>query len=77
MKIHIQRKVVDELADSLDQSFNAVNDELCNDRPVITGYSTSGLMEIDKDHLDKQIAGLITVINKLKSIKEFNPKKPL
>jgi len=77
MKIHIQRKVVENLMDSLDQSFSEVSDELTNSRTVKTGYLAANLMEIDKTELNKNIDGMISILKEIKSIKEFNPKKPL
>ncbi|HET6558107.1 MAG TPA: hypothetical protein VFG54_12385 [Prolixibacteraceae bacterium] len=73
----IQRKVVEELADSLEESYLLVAQELNNDRDVISEFSTAGLMEIDKLYLEKQIEGLILVLKKLKAIKAFNYKKPM
>lgn len=77
MKIHIQQKVIEDLKDSLDESFGEVYDELTNRREIKTGYLTAGLMEIDKTDLNKSIDALQSVLKELKSIKEFNPKKPL
>lgn len=77
MKIHIQRKVVEELMYSLDQSFSEVSEELTNTRKIKTGFILANLMEIDKTELNKTIDGMISILKEIKSIKEFNPKKPL
>lgn len=77
MKIHVQRKIVEDLMDSLDQSFSMVSDELTNTREIKTGFILANLMEIDKTDLNKNIDSLISVLKEIKSIKEFNSKKPL
>lgn len=72
MKIHIQRKVVDELADKLEIAYHSVNDELLNERIISTNYTAGDLMEIDKDDLDIKIDSMLSVLKKLKKIKKFN-----
>jgi len=73
----IQKKVVEELAKSFDESFQLIYEELTNDRTVVSEWSTSDLMDIDKIHLDKQIDGLLSITKKLKALKQYNHRKPL
>jgi len=77
MKILIKKELIEELSNSLEESYLLISEELNNNRPVNTGMWTAPIMEIDKVYLDKQIDGLLSVTKKLKAIKEFNRKKPL
>jgi hypothetical protein len=77
MKIHIQRKIITGLIDSMERSYIDIYEELTNLREIETGYLTADLMEIDKTELNRRIESMISVLKELKAIKEFNPKKPL
>lgn len=77
MKIHIQSKEIQNLTDRLERSYVPIYEELTNSRPIVTGYATADLMEIDKSELDVNIDTMISALKKIRYIKPFNPKKPL
>jgi len=72
----IQRSQVEYIADLLNQAFDELNQEILNERACDTTYFTAGLMELNKPYLDAKIATMIDLLKQLKSLKEFNPKKP-
>ena len=77
MKIHIQSKEIQSLTDRLERSFVSIYDELTNTREIVTGFMMVDLMEIDKSELNMRIDTMISVLKEARSIKPFNPKKPL
>ena len=70
-KIHVDKKNVDELADSLDRIFKDIYNELTNDRKFKTDFSAANLIELDKIKLNRNIATITQVLKEIKSLKEF------
>ena len=69
-KIHVEKTNVDELADSLDRIFQAIYDELTNERKFKTNYPN--LIELDKIQLDINIVAITEVLKKIKLLKKYN-----
>ena len=74
--MNTQRNHVDDIMELLNQAYDEMYQELTNDRIVNTKYFTAGLMELNKPYLDAKIATITDLLKQLKSLKEFNPKKP-
>lgn len=72
-KIHVQGKVIDDWADKLEMAYYDVNNVLCSERKNKTGRTASDLLEIDKDDLDIKIDTVLSVLKKVKTIKDFKP----
>jgi len=72
----IQKSQVDDITELLNQAYDEIYQELTNFREFSTPYLTAGLMEINKPYLDAKIATVTDLLKQLKSLKEFNPKKP-
>ncbi len=77
MKIHIQSKEIQDLTERLERSYVPIYEELTNNRTIETGFMTVDLMEIDKSELNVNIDRMISALKEIRSIKPFNPKKPL
>ena len=74
-KIHVERKDAKELADLVNDKSRDIYEELTNERKFITDYLAANLIELDKNKLDTNIATINEVLRKIKSLKEFKPKK--
>lgn len=72
--MHIQRKAVEDLANLLDRSCNELREELDNERPIKTNFVFANLMELNKGEVISQCDKVISVLNQIKKLKEFNPK---
>lgn len=72
----IQRSQVDDITELVSQAYDDIYEELTNNRDVQHPYLTADMMELNKPYLDAKIATLTDLLKQLKSLKEFNVKKP-
>lgn len=71
----VKRKIIQDFKEELENSFGKLLDEMANERPIESGFVFAGLMNIEKKKIDIEIVKIIGLLNELKKVKPYNPKK--
>ena len=69
-----EKDTIEEIANSIDELYSMLFEELNNKRERRDGYLLMNLMNLDKELVNRRADDIINKMKQLKALKPFNPK---